>query len=81
MELAAITAIGYGVTATFLFWYIPFITRNRRSWVWLPTRFVAFLLGGESTTAMVVGVFVQVVVPAAAICWITVLTFRILFLA
>lgn len=78
MQLAATTIIGYVATATFLFWYIPFITRHRESMVWLPSRFVSFLFG-DSTIATVIAVIVQVLVPAAVVCWLAVSVLHILF--
>lgn len=67
MELAATTLIGYAATATFLFWYIPFIMRNKRSWVWTPSRCVHFLFGA-GYTATVFALIVQVVAPAVLVC-------------
>jgi hypothetical protein len=80
MNLVAITMTGYAATATFLFWYIPFITRNRTSWLWLPSRGVHFLFG-TGMSATVVALVIQVIVPAAFVCWAAVATLKLLFLA
>lgn len=78
MQIAATTIVGYVAAATFLFWYIPFISRNRDSWVWLPSRFISFLFG-EGNIALFFALLAQVVVPAALVCWVAVSVLHILF--
>lgn len=78
MELAATTLIGYAATATFLLWYIPFLTRNRTSWVWTPSRCVHFLFGA-GYTATAFALVIQVIAPAALVCWGAVSVLHLLF--
>lgn len=78
MNLAMTTIVGYVAMATFLFWYIPYITRNRQSLLWLPSRGVCFLFG-DGMTASVIGLIVQVVVPGALVCWATVSILHTIF--
>lgn len=80
MKLVATTLIGYVAAATFLFWYIPFITRNKKSWTWLPTHAVYFLFG-DGYVAAAAALILQVVVPAALVGWCASSVLRLLFVS
>lgn len=78
MRLVATTMIGYVSSGVFLLWYIPFITRNRSSAAWFPSKFVRFLFG-DGMTATAIALIVQVIVPAALVWWVSVVIFQLLF--
>lgn len=78
MRLVATTMIGYVASGVFLLWYIPFLTRNRSSSAWFPSKVVHFLFG-EGFAAQCIALTIQVIAPAAIVAWVSVATFKILF--
>lgn len=76
MRIVATTMIGYVACGVFLLWYIPFLTRNRSSAAWFPSRIIHFLFG-DGLIAVSIALTIQVIVPAAFVAWASVATFKL----